>query len=525
MPTSSVSALVREKLDHPVLDADGHTIEYLPALVDYFRAEGIEIDLDEVSRFSAPYPRPVDTRPVDTGPVDTRVVDTRPAGVLARPSGLLTLRQANAWYRQSEEERRRKRTVRPAFWGVPTRHPADLASVCFPKLHYARLDEFGLDAAIVYPTAALGYLHLADSDLSRAACRAVNAYHRDVFADYLDRLIPVAAIPMATPDQAVADLDHAVQTLGFKAVVIPSYVTRTGPEAGDAGPWLDTYGLDSSYDYDSFWARCVDLGVSPATHSPFIGLGPRRSPSNFMYNRIGHFAASGEALAKALFLGGVTRRFPHLRVAFLEGGVGLGLSLYCELVSHWSKRNVGAIDQYDPANLDPDVFAELATTWGPQPVRRTVAVAKLGPAGHPLGYYEQDRAHRDDFAALGITDVEQVRDLFVPNFYFGCEGDDPMTIGAFTNPAIPLGARLNTMFSSDIGHWDVPDVTAVLEGVWEPFEHGWLTAADVRDLAFANAARFYLESNPAFFQGTVLESEVATLCAANPPVATSRAQR
>jgi predicted TIM-barrel fold metal-dependent hydrolase len=112
--------------------------------------------------------------------------------------------------------------VRPAFWGVPTRNPTDLASVCFPKLHYERLDEFGLDVAIVYPTAALGYLHLTDQDLSRAACRAVNAYHRDVFADYLDRLIPVAAIPMATPEQAVADLDHAVSNLGFKAVVIPS---------------------------------------------------------------------------------------------------------------------------------------------------------------------------------------------------------------------------------------------------------------------------------------------------------------
>jgi len=503
MDTRSISSVVREKLGHPVLDADGHTIEYLPALVDYFRAEGIEIDLDEVSRFSAPYPRPVDAAPPRTG--------------------VPTLRQANAWYRQSEEERHRKRTVRPAFWGVPTRNPADLASVCFPKLHYERLDEFGLDAAIVYPTAALGYLHLPDAELSRAACRAVNAYHRDVYAGYADRLIPVAAIPMSTPDDAIADLDHAVATLGFKAAVIPSYVTRS--EHGHAGSWLDVYGLDSSYDYDPFWARCVELGVSPATHSPFIGIGARRSPSNFMYNRVGHFAASGEALAKALFLGGVTRRFPGLRVAFLEGGVGLGLSLYCELVSHWSKRNIGSIDQYDPANLDPDVFAGLAAAWGPPPVRQAVQASRLGPAGHPLGYYEQDRAHRDDFSALGITQVEQVRDLFVPNFYFGCEADDPMTIGAFTNPAVPLGARLNTMFSSDIGHWDVPDVTAVLEELWEPLEHGWLSTDDVCDLAFANAARFYLESNPHFFEGTVLESEVMVLAPGQVPNATSRAQR
>src|SRR5262249_57267431 len=160
-------------------------------------------------------------------------------------------------------------------------------------------------------------------------------------------------------------------------------------------------------------------------------------------------------------------------------------------------------------NLDPKVFADLASSWGPPPVRRTVETSRLGPAGHPLSYYEQDRAHRDDFATLGITDVEQVRDLFVPNFYFGCEADDPMTIGAFTNPAIPLGARLNAMFSSDIAHWDVPDVTAVLEEVWEPLQRGWLSAREVRDLVFTNAARFFLDSNPAFFKGTVLEAEGA----------------
>ena len=32
----------------------------------------------------------------------------------------------------------------------------------------------------------------------------------------------------------------------------------------------------------------------------------------------------GEAVCKALFMGGVTRRFPALKFAFLEGGVGWG---------------------------------------------------------------------------------------------------------------------------------------------------------------------------------------------------------
>src|SRR5256886_11447045 len=54
--------------------------------------------------------------------------------------------------------------------------------------------------------------------------------------------------------------------------------------------------------------------------------------SNFCYNHIGHFASASEAMAKAIFFGGVTRRFPELNFAFLEGGVGWACSLYADLI-------------------------------------------------------------------------------------------------------------------------------------------------------------------------------------------------
>ena len=39
--TTSASEL-RGKLDHPIIDADGHCVEFLPALLPYFRKEGVE---------------------------------------------------------------------------------------------------------------------------------------------------------------------------------------------------------------------------------------------------------------------------------------------------------------------------------------------------------------------------------------------------------------------------------------------------------------------------------------------------
>ena len=62
-----------------------------------------------------------------------------------------------------------------------------------------------------------------------------------------------------------------------------------------------------------------------------------------MYNHIGHFAAAGETFCKALFLGSVTRRFPDLKFAFLECGVGWACTLYSDLLGHWEKRNVRAL--------------------------------------------------------------------------------------------------------------------------------------------------------------------------------------
>jgi hypothetical protein len=65
------------------------------------------------------------------------------------------------------------------------------------------------------------------------------------------------------------------------------------------------------------------------------------------------------------------------------------------------------------------------------------------------------------------------------------------------------------MFSSDIGHWDVPDMREVLVEAFENVEKGWLSNADFEAFVFGNAARFYTDTNPDFFAGTVVEKAVA----------------
>ena len=102
----------------------------------------------------------------------------------------------------------------------------------------------------------------------------------------------------------------------------------------------------------------------PTFHAGTRGSGFRTSPTNFVFNHIGHFAVAGEAVAKGLFLGGVTRRFPTLKFAFLEGGVGWACSLYSDLIGHWKKRNRHALEEVNPANLDRKLMHELFERFG-----------------------------------------------------------------------------------------------------------------------------------------------------------------
>src|SRR5262249_32433502 len=387
-----------------------------------------------------------------------------------------------------------------------------------PKLLYGRLDDMGLDVTVVYPTFGLLMPHLGDEEIRRSACRAFNAYHADVFREYNDRIIPVAVIPMHTPQEAIEELEYAVKTLGMKAVMMAGHVLRPVPAVARPAPdavhlayWLAPFCLDSEYDYDPVWAKCVELKVAPTFHSAAMGWGSRTSISNYMYNHIGHFAEAGEAVCKALFFGGVTRRFPTLKFAFLEGGVSTGARIYADLLARWKKRNPVAIENYNPANLNAELLLDLCRRYGGR-----VTDGKLDQLGKASGATINTKAAPDavnDFRLCGVEKEEDIRDLFVPHFYFGCEADDPMNATAFNTKANPFGEKIRAVFSSDIGHWDVPDMTEVTEEAYEMVEHGVITEADFRDFVFTNPTTLWTGMNPDFFKGTVVEKQVDELVA------------
>jgi predicted TIM-barrel fold metal-dependent hydrolase len=63
---------------------------------------------------------------------------------------------------------------------------------------------------------------MSDDELRPLICRALNMYMAELHAGLSDRILPVAAIPMHTPDEAIEEMEYAVKVLGMRAVLLPS---------------------------------------------------------------------------------------------------------------------------------------------------------------------------------------------------------------------------------------------------------------------------------------------------------------
>jgi hypothetical protein len=69
----------------------------------------------------------------------------------------------------------------------------------------------------------------------------------------------------------------------------------------------------------------------------------------------------------------------------------------------------------------------------------------------------------------------------------------------------PFGAKLSAMLSSDIGHFDVPDMTEVLAEAWELVEEKGMSEEDFQAFTFGNLIKLWASVNPDVFKGTVVE--------------------
>ena len=139
-------AQIRASLKHPVIDGDGHWVEYDPVFAERMRKVGGDKAAD---------------------------------GFLAAMGATKTALD------MSVAERKRRRIAMPGFWTRQTGNTLDRATAMMPRLFYDRMDEFGTDFAIVYPTAGLRLPRIKDDETRRAVIHAYNI----VSAEYFEKLV------------------------------------------------------------------------------------------------------------------------------------------------------------------------------------------------------------------------------------------------------------------------------------------------------------------------------------------------
>ena len=460
---STRSAEIRSKLDYPVVDCDGHIQEMVPVMEDYVRdVAGADVARDWVKSHRDP------------------VTADRPG---QRKGG--------------------------AGWWNLTANTDDYASCMVPKLLYERMDRIGVDFSILFPSiVGLGVRRYRDEEMRRTVVRAYNKYAVDLLEGYRDRLMPVASIPMDTPELAIEELEYA-HSIGHKAAVFGFGVSRPVKNADEDDFFFggmtvrpELFAMDSDYDYDRVWAKCQDLGFAVVSHGGG-SIGGAYSSSSYIFNHIGTLSIGHRHLVKSLFMGGVTRRFPKLRFGFLEGGVTWAVGLLCDTLAHWEKRNAKTILDLDPARLDRDRIAMLIEQYGND---RAKAHAKDMRAwlDRPQNLPPENL---DEFHAAHIESEDDFRDLWMPKFFYGCEADDRGVATAFHRKSNPFEEPLHAMLGSDISHWDIPHMDETLEEAYELLEHEAISEDDFKAFVSTNCIKLHGEVNPDFFTGTVVEDE------------------
>src|SRR6266852_7242297 len=193
---------VHAKLSHPVIDGDGHWIEYTPVFAEK---------------------------------IGKVVGDKGAEGFLA------SQRRIPDSLRQTIDQRKLRGAPMEGYWGRQSTNTRDRATAMMPRMLYDRLDELGIDFGIVYPTAGLGIPRIADDVTRRAVIRGFNVVTHEYFKDLGDKLTPAAVIPVHTPDEAIEELTFVTKQLGAKVCMFGSGVRRPIPHAKGAPADLARY--------------------------------------------------------------------------------------------------------------------------------------------------------------------------------------------------------------------------------------------------------------------------------------------
>ena len=188
------------------------------------------------------------------------------------------------------------------------------------------MDTEGIDVSVLFPTSSFAISSVIERDYAVAYARAYNDFAASVCAES-SRLKAVAILPFQDVEAAVREAHRAIVDLGLAGVAVASQ------------------GMKEQLGSQTFWPIYEELerlGVPLCVHNRREGpAGDRRFDSFLFMHTVGRPVETFIQFAGLLY-GGVAERFPHLRIGFLECGVGWVPYWMERMDEEWEKR--GAVE-------------------------------------------------------------------------------------------------------------------------------------------------------------------------------------
>ncbi len=184
-----------------------------------------------------------------------------------------------------------------------------------PEARVADMDEAGIWASLNFPSAIGGFCGsvfsaCSEPDVGAACVRAWNDWFAEEwFAAFPDRFIPCGIVFLADPELAAAEIRRNAAR-GFHAVSLPEQPQKLGYPTLHSGWW------------DPVIEACVETGTVVCLHVGSSGMMDLPLDGPLVEIAATLFSSLSLTAAVDWLWSGYPSRFPELRIAMSEGGIG-----------------------------------------------------------------------------------------------------------------------------------------------------------------------------------------------------------
>ncbi|UIX29284.1 amidohydrolase family protein [Streptomyces sp. GQFP] len=220
---------------------------------------------------------------------------------------------------------------RPEEYGMdPTRY-SDMLPGCYDvHARVTDMDIDGVQAALCFPTfpgfAGTVFMEGKDPELALLSVQAWNDFHLDEWAAaYPDRFIPMIVLPLWDADESAREI-YRCAAKGAKAISFPENTVGRG---------LPSFYTDH---WDKVFRAAEETGLPLCMHFGSSGKPPITSPEAPMAVMTALFGCNSMYATADLLFSQVFYKFPELKVALSEGGIGWVPYLLDRIDLTWEKH-------------------------------------------------------------------------------------------------------------------------------------------------------------------------------------------